>query len=183
MKKTIPIIITLAALLVIGFYALNAYIYEEKQADTASDYRKASYLIDGASVPLGEAGTKYFGSELRTDLNADGRADVAFIITQDGGGSGTFFYVVAALETERGYVGSEAYLLGDRIAPQNINVSPNPRHRNVIVANYADRAPDEPMSARPSVGKSAYLKLDPESMRWAIVQADFEGESADGSAR
>ena len=74
-------------------------------------------------------------------------------------------------------MGSDGYLLGDRIAPQTIEVSPNPRHKDVIVVNYADRAPGEPMSSQPSIGKSAYLKLDIESMMWGIVEPDFEGES------
>jgi hypothetical protein len=85
--------------------------------------------------------------------------------------------VVAALNKESGFVGSDGYLLGDRIAPQTTEASQNPKHKNVIVVNYADRAQGEPMTARPSVGKSAYLKLDVPRMQWAIVVADFEGES------
>ena len=104
--------------------------------------------------------TRYFGNELRTDLNGDRREDVAFILTQETGGSGTFFYGVGALATEHGFVGSEAYLLGDRIAPQSTTVSPNPNHKQVIVFTYADRAPGEAMTTSPSLGKSVYLKLD-----------------------
>jgi hypothetical protein len=121
--------------------------------------------------------TRYFGNELKTDLNGDGREDVVFLLTQERGGSGRFFYAVAALNTEAGYVGSDGYLLGDRIAPQATAVSRNPRHKNVIVVSYADRGPNEPMTAPPSVGKSAYLKLDDRSVRWGVVVADFEGES------
>ena len=121
--------------------------------------------------------TRYFGNELTTDLNNDGREDVVFLVTQQRGGSGTFFYAVAALNTEAGYRGSDGYLLGDRIVPQTTVVSRNPRHKNVIVVNYGDRRPDEPMTARTSVGKSVYLKLDAEAMRWGIVVPDFEGES------
>ncbi len=47
-----------------------------------------------------------------------------------------------------------------------------------MVFNYADREQDEPISTPPSVGKSVYLKLVPDSMRWGIVEPDFEGESA-----
>ncbi len=121
--------------------------------------------------------TGYFGNELKTDLNDDGREDVVFLLTQQRGGSGTSFYAVAALNTKAGYVGSDGYLLGDRIAPQTIVVSRNPRHKNVIVVNYGDRRPDEPMTAQPSVGKSVYLKLDAETVRWGIVVPNFEGES------
>lgn len=180
-----------AILLALGFFVLNSYIYNEKQATATSDYKDAEYLIDGTRVRLvdgvaeteaapGSASkveTRYFGNDLATDLDDDGREDVVFLLTQNTGGSGTFYYVVAALNTERGYVGSDGYLLGDRIAPQTIEVSPNPRHVNVIVANYADRAADESMSAQPSVAKSAYLKLDPANRIWGIVEPDFGGES------
>lgn len=178
-------------MLVGGFFILNSYIYNEKQATTASDYKDAEYVIDGTRIKLedgvseteaapGSASkiiTRYFGNELKTDLDGDGREDVAFILTQERGGSGTFFYAVAALNTDRGYRGSDGYLLGDRIAPQTTEVSQNPRHVRVVVFNYADRAPGEPMTAQPSVGKSAYLKLDPAFMQWGIVEPDFEGES------
>ena len=140
-------------------------------------------LADGlaeAETPPGSASrivTRYFGNELKTDLNDDGREDVVFLLTQQRGGSGTFFYAVAALNIEAGYLGSDGYLLGDRIAPQTTAVSRNPRHENVIVVHYSDRRPDEPMTSQPSVGKSVYLKLDAETVRWGIVVPDFEGES------
>ncbi len=156
-----------------------------------ADPKNAEYTIDGKRVKLtngvaeteaapGSASkviTRYFGNELATDLNNDGRNDVVFLLTQESGGSGTFFYAVAALNTADGFVGSDGYLLGDRIAPQTTNVSPNPRHQNVVVVNFADRAPGEPMTARPSVGKSAYLKLAPETMQWGVVAPNFEGEA------
>ncbi len=172
------------------FYLYTPGTYVTDEGITA-DYKNASYSIDGVQVQLNNGVaetpaapesaarvvTQYFGNELVTDLNGDGRNDVVFLVTQETGGSGTFFYVVAALNTEDGYVGSDGYFLGDRIAPQSINESTNPRHKYVIVANYADRAEDEPMTAQPSVGKSAYLKLDTEHMQWGIVVPDFEGES------
>lgn len=157
----------------------------------AASYKDATYLIDGKEVTLvngtaeteiapGSASklvTTFFGNELATDLNGDGRPDEVFLLTQSGGGSGTFYYVVAALNTDHGYVGSDGYLLGDRIAPQTTEVSQNPKQKGVIVVNYADRAVDEPMTAQPSIGKSVYLKLDPVSMRWGIVEPNFAGES------
>lgn len=191
MKKIIIAVITAGLILVGVFYAFNAYIYNEKQAPAADDYKDATYNIMGVPTELkngvseieaapGSASkitTRYFGNDYLVDLNNDGRQDVVFLLTQETGGSGIFYYVVAAINTEAGYIGSDGYLLGDRIAPQTINASPNPRHKNVIVVNYADRASDEPMSAEPSIGKSAYLKLDIATMTWGIVEPDFEGES------
>ncbi len=159
-----------------GFFALNSHVYDEKQADTTDNYQDAEYLIEGEHMKIG-SNVHYFGNELKADLDGDGRDDVVFLITQEGGGSGTFFYAVAALNTDRGYIGSAGFFLGDRIAPQSTNISQNPRHKHVIVVNYADRAAGEPMTAQPSVGKSVYLKLDPMSMQWGIVEPDFEGES------
>lgn len=174
MNKFIILAIVIIVL-VGGFFVLNSYIYEEKQPTATDDYKDTEFFIEGKYIKL-ENGTRYFGNELKTDLDGDGREDVAFIITQDGGGSGTFFYAVAALNTERGYVGSDGYFLGDRIAPQSTNLSQNPRHKNVVVFNYADRLEGDPMTAKASVGKSVYLKIDPMTMRWGIVEPDFEGE-------
>lgn len=152
-----------------------------QQAPTFSDYKNIAYIIDGQKVKLNNGVaetevtpdsaskiiTRYFGNELKTDLNGDGRDDVIFLLTQSTGGSGTFFYVVAALSTAHGYVGSEGYLLGDRIAPQTTELSQKPGQKNVVVVNYADRAPGEPMTAQPSIGKSVYVQLNPTTMQWS----------------
>jgi hypothetical protein len=144
-------------------------------AGCSNTYPNAEYVIEGERTTLAD-GTHYFGNELKTDLNDDGREDIVFLLTQQRGGSGTFFYAVAALNTKAGYVGSDGYLLGDRIAPEAVGVSRYPRHKNVIVVSYRDRKPDEPMTAQPSVDKTVHLKLDPETVRWGIVAPDSAGE-------
>ncbi len=186
MKKiSIGIIILLVVGGAVWFYQQKGGVGTE-----ANDPKNATYVIDNRPVKLvngyaetevapGSASktiTKYFGNELKADLDGDGREDVAFIITQESGGSGVFYYAVAALNKPEGYVGSDAYLLGDRIAPQSTNLSTNPKHKNVVVFNFADRAQGEPMSASPSVGKSVYLKIGSDS-RWGVVVPNFEGES------
>ena len=79
--------------LVAAFYSFNNYIYEQKQAYAAADHKNAEYFIEGQRVRLkngvaetaaapGSASTvttRYFGNELRTDLDGDRREDVAFI--------------------------------------------------------------------------------------------------------
>ena len=79
---------------------------------------------------------------------------MVFLITQDPGGSGTFYYVVAALRDDKGYTGTNGILLGDRIAPQSTVIQDG-----LIIVNYADRKADEPMTADPSVGVSKFLKI------------------------
>lgn len=188
MGRTIGFVILAAVIIGVGgFYALNKHIYKEKEAPVSSGYKDAEYVIEGVRVKLvngvaeveaapGSAAkivTQYFGNEVLQDLDGDGREDIVFLLTQQSGGSGTFYYVVAALNTEHGYVGSEALLLGDRISPQTTEKGPG----KSIVVNYADRAPGESFAQAPSVGKSIRLILDTASMQFGEVVQDFEGEA------
>ncbi|TSC55003.1 MAG: Uncharacterized protein LiPW30_469 [Parcubacteria group bacterium LiPW_30] len=162
----------------------------------ASSYLDAIYIIEGKEVTLANGVseievvpgsvskivTRFFGSEVKHDFNDDGREDIAFLLTQETGGSGVFFYVVAALNTPDGYIGSHAVLLGDRIAPQTMhmeegNTVMGTSRQNVIVVNYVVRLPGEPMTVRPSLGKSIWLKLDPKTMQFGEVAQNFEGEA------
>ncbi len=185
MKKTILYLILLIVIVVGVLYLLKNP--NNSALNLVTDYKNATYKIDGKNVALingvaeaesipGSATktvTKYFGNEVKKDLNGDGREDIAFILTQDPGGSGEFYYVVSALNMETGYIGSDAVLLGDRIAPQTTESGPG----NSIIVNYMVRAQGEPMTAQPSVGKSIQLILDPETMQFGEVAMNFEGEA------
>ena len=136
-----------------------------------TDYKDATYTIEGQQVTLiggysevpvmpGSASktiTRYFGNDAIGDLNGDGVPDVAFILSQTSGGSGTFYYVVVALKN--GYQGTNAILLGDRIAPQTTEIK-----NGEVIVNYADRKPTDPMTTQPSVGVSKYLKVQGTSL-------------------
>ena len=98
--------------------------------------------------------TRYFGNAASGDLDGDGLADTAFLITQSRGGSGTFFYVVVALTTPAGHTGTNAILLGDRIAPQSLTIV-----NRTLVVPYAVRAPGTPLSSPPTLGVSQTLRL------------------------
>jgi len=170
MKKiliSLGVIVLLAAAILI-----LSNIYGHAPADTQEDNNQpeimsnpqnAVYSVDGQLIILKNGlsndtatglKTQYFGNEATGDLNSDGRDDVAFMLTQDGGGSGTFFYLTAALAVNYAYQGLNAVLLGDRIAPQNVQIKDGE-----ITVNYADRAKDEPMTTAPSTGVSRYFKV------------------------
>ena len=154
MKKIIKIIliIFLAILLVVVFFRLK----------NGQNYENITYTIDGQPVTLinGKSATaQYFGNEAMGDLNGDGLPDVAFILTNNPGGSGTFYYVVVAIKTSTGYKGTNAILLGDRIAPQTTEIK-----NGELIVNYADRKPSDPMTASPSIGVSKYLKVQGDSL-------------------
>ncbi|MES2748976.1 MAG: hypothetical protein V4606_01095 [Patescibacteria group bacterium] len=198
MKKIISGIVVIVGIIIILYFLkpsppaeLTTTSEKEQPIPIEIDYKNIAYTIDGKSIKLTNGmaensaapdsalmiTTRYFGNEYRSDVNNDGKEDVVFLLTQETGGSGVFYYAVAALKTESGYTGSDGFLLGDRIAPQTIENSPNPRHKNVVVVNYAKRREGEPMTTPPSVGTSAYLKLDTDTMMWAIVEPNFEGEA------
>jgi hypothetical protein len=134
----------------------------------AFDPLNATYIIDGAAITLvdGKATidsapgsaekttTQIFGQPTVGDINGDGKNDAAVILIQTTGGSGTFYYAAAALNTGHGTVGTNAIFLGDRIAPQTMNVMDT-----IVTVNYADRGANEPMSTAPSIGISKYLVL------------------------
>lgn len=181
------IALSVAALLIIGFFAFNSYIYNEEQKDETafSDTKDAQFLISGewvrlengiSKVPIAPDSasfttTQYFGNEAHGDIDGDGDEDMVFLISQDGGGSGIFFYLVGAINDGGVYHGTHAVFIGDRIAPQTTEF----RDGQTIV-NYADRVPGEAMAAVPSIGKSLYLKYDANSNSFGEVIQNFEGE-------
>jgi len=201
MKNKIVLLVGIFILLAGSMYFVAFQSNKEQGAVTeqivaAQDHKNATYIIEGRPITLvnglseiaaapdsaSKITTRYFGNEVRHDLNDDGREDVAFLLTQESGGSGIFYYVVAALNTPTGYLGSQAVFLGDRIAPQTTHMDEGKTTRgsdrkNVIVVNYAVRAADEPLTASPSIGKSLWLKLDPITMQLGEVVQNFEGES------
>ncbi len=134
------------------------------------DYSNATYTIEGQPVTLvngkfedvvasssaSKTVVAIWGNAVNGDLNGDGTDDAVFLLTREGGGSGTFYYIVAALGDMKNNktTGTNAILLGDRIAPQNINLE-----NGMIVTNYADRKKTEPMTTSPSVGVSRYFTV------------------------
>lgn len=161
------IVLIIAVIIIIGGAGYLIYQSATEQKP-AADVRNTAYLIENEEVVLvngraekeivpGSASkiiTQYFGNEVRADFNNDGTEDVVFLLTQNSGGSGTFFYVAAALNSKYGYKGTNAILLGDRIAPQTTEF-----REGEIIVNYADRKPGEPMTTNPSTGVSKYLKI------------------------
>lgn len=164
-KVVLPIIL---AIIAGGIFIFSLNHYGNKPSSTF-DPSNATYTIDGQAVTLvnGKAEapaapgsaeqvtTAIFGQPVQGDLNGDGTADSALMLVQDSGGSGTFYYAAAAINATSGAQGTNAVLLGDRIAPQNLQI----QNAEVLV-NYADRKPGEPMSATPSVGITKYLKYN-----------------------
>lgn len=159
-----------AVCLVLVIAAVDAlFIHKINREDIRSiSYKDATYLIDGSFITLNDGyaemevapgaaskiTTRYFGNEAKGDLNNDGTQDVGFLLTQETGGNGTFFYVAVALKVDKGYFQTNTIFLGDRIAPQSTEIKDGR-----LIVNYTDRKPSEPRTAKPSVGISKYFKV------------------------
>src|SRR4051812_44589685 len=109
MLRKIMTFLAMAVLLTsIGTGCILDQLTSGKDQAPAADFKDASYVINGQVITLtdgvseievapGSASklvTQYWGNESRGDLNHDNVPDVGFLLTQTGGGSGTFFYAV-----------------------------------------------------------------------------------------
>jgi len=158
---------------VVGFLILLAIVFypeltKENSGAVDDGYKNATYIINGNPVTLVKGlsetvgpmeglkeVTKYYGAEAYGDLNNDGSKDVVFVVTQNSGGTGTFYYVVAGLKTASGYKGTNAVMLGDRIKPETLRIS-----QNQIQVDFLVRAEYEPMVAEPSLKVTRQIQLN-----------------------
>ena len=134
------------------------------------DPRNASFSLDGRTVALtnglsqapaapGSASsvtTRYLGKAAHGDLTGDGQEDLAYFVTREGGGSGRFYYVVAAIRGANGYKTTNAFLVGDRIDPQSLRIA-----SNELQVTFLGRERDEPMTTPPSRESVLLLKVTP----------------------
>ena len=127
---------------------------------TAPDPSNATFKIDRAQVTLtnGKADTEAApGSASRIvttltdkratgDVDGDGRADTIVVLTQQPGGTGTFYYVAVLLNGTTGVTATPATLLGDRIAVNALRLD-----GTTIAVDLLERASGQPFTASPSV--------------------------------
>lgn len=115
---------------------------------------------------------RIFGEPVYEDLNNDGQKDAAILLQNEPGGSGTFYYAVLAINNKGIYKATNSLLLGDRIAPQTVEI-----HDGRALYNYAVRKIGEDFSARPSIGKSLWINFDLKTGEIGEWVKDFEGEA------
>ena len=155
----------LVNILIVCILLASALFFRQRR--DIPDERNSSYEIDGLEVSLKDGKSSLdieegAASRLETefiisragDLNADGRADAALFLRQRSGGSGTFYYIAAALAAGGGYEGLNAVFLGDRIEPQDITIEDG-----LVTAVFLDRRDDQAFSAAPSVETTVRLEL------------------------
>jgi len=130
----------------------NATYFIEGKAVSLHDGRSEIAINPGSATKVR---TFVLGEPVAGDLEGDGEPDAALILVQDPGGSGTFYYVAVAVAQGGRSTGTNAVLLGDRIAVDGLTIADG-----VITVRYKGRESHDPMSARPEVEKSLSLVLD-----------------------
>lgn len=126
------------------------------------DYKNAIYRLGGKDVTLleGQHAQPVAEGSAEQDVtrvveppaHAAGtlgsRAAVAVFLSEDGGGSGTFYYVALAFNDGRG----TTFQIGDRIKPIGIAINGDD-----LIVSYLDRKADEPMAVPPTVPRERHF--------------------------
>lgn len=131
----------------------------------------ASKSQDNQKTPQGTL--QLFGEPVYGDLDADGDLDAAVLLVNNTEGSGVFYYAALVFSQGSEMKSTKGMLLGDRIAPQTVEI-----HDGRAVYNYAVRRSDEPMTSQASIGKSTWIHYDKKTGDIGEWVKDFEGESA-----
>ena len=167
------IVVGVLAVVFVLLFFLKAPV-EKVAPQLPPDFKNITYRVGNENVPLvngfaerevvpGSAShivIKYFGSEAMGDLNGDGIEDVAFILTQETGGSGTFYYLAVALKNpDESYESLATIFLGDRIAPQPAKIQ-----NGLLTIHYVGRKPGDTMTTPPSVAISRYFTVENDAL-------------------
>ncbi|MFZ5571822.1 MAG: hypothetical protein ACOZF0_15585 [Thermodesulfobacteriota bacterium] len=156
----------LAAACSIGMISLSPAPAADRFADgvLAATYHienRAVKLSNGRAEQAGVPGsaakiiTEVYGAPVSGDLNGDGLDDAALFLVQTSGGSGTFYYVAAAIADNGRVQGTPAVFLGDRVAPKTLSI-----RNGVVIVSYTDRGPGQSMAVSPAIGRTRYLTLE-----------------------
>lgn len=165
MKKYILLAAVVGAVVIVLLIRRGAEAPVADVMPSGVDPANTTYLIEGERILLtggvhesiipdssSTIRTAIFDQPVVGDLDGDGDKDMALVLQRDMGGSGLFYYFAVALQnSDTTAQGLNTLFVGDRIAPQSMEI-----RDGVAIFNYAERKPDEPMTAQPSIGVSLY---------------------------
>lgn len=152
---------------VAGRYLREGACFENTAGKAAADHDidmlNHTYIIENEKVALYNGRsrevlpgttalivTEMIRRPVYADLTGDGKKEAVSVVTQHTGGSGTFYYLVAAGSGQL----IESAFLGDRINIVSLEI-----FKDVVRVNYLDRSAVQAMSVRPSIRKSADFGL------------------------
>jgi len=158
---------------------------EPKGESSGLNPENTTYMIEGEAIALQDGSfskkvapgsatvtsVSIHGDPIYGDVDGDGDDDAVLVLVKDPGGSGTFHYSAIAVNTDSGFIGTDAILLGDRITLQSIRIE----GRRAKV-DFLTRSVDESFAVEPSYPRSIHLQYSPDTYTLIQVAVDFEGE-------
>jgi len=150
-------------------------------AQAAQDPANAGYYIDGIlytlvngelEQPIEESTSvnkfKLLEFKATGDLNKDGTDDVAVVITNDAGGTGTFYYL--SIFTSGTPVVENTYNFGERVEVKDLTFTDGK-----FQVTYLDRSPDQDMASEPSIEITTIAEMDQENTSFVFSCIDSAG--------
>jgi len=142
--------------------ALTVAAHEPTPSQPSIDYKDAIYRVGNKDVTLlggqhtqpaaadsaAQEVTRVIEPPEHAGGTLDGRPAVAVFLSDDGAGSGTFYYAAVVFGDGRG----TTFMVGDRIQPIGIAI-----HGDDLVVSYLDRKPDEPMVVSPTIPRERHF--------------------------
>lgn len=155
---------------------------EQSSAQAPADPANAGYYIDGIVYTLvnGELEQaiedsttvnkfKLLDFKAEGDINKDGTDDVAVVITNDAGGSGTFYYLAIFTSGSSPVIENTSYL-GDRIVVKDITFT-----NNQFQVKYLDRDSEADMASDPTIEITGIAEMDAENTGFIFSCTDTAG--------
>jgi hypothetical protein len=159
MRRSLPF----ALLWVVLLLACGGNEKSAKSATRAAvpDAANATYLIEGRTITLSNgkadepAAPGAASRDVTTlttfaatgDLDGDSKPDLAVVLTNSPGGSGTFYYLAVLRSSSS--APSRANLLGDRISVSQVSIK-----SGIVTVSYLTRPDGAPFTATPSIPTS-----------------------------
>lgn len=179
---------TIFALIVVLFVTNYSYSNNSTLNKTTKrlNPKKSCFIIEGEEVKLrrgiskSKTGknsatkiiTRYTGENSIADLNNDGTNEMVVILSQETGGSGTFYYAAVISSDNKRNKGSNAVFIGDRIKTKNIEIN-----NEEIIINYLDRQENESMSALPTLKVSKVLQYQNNTLSEKTISDALVGKT------
>ena len=135
----------------------------------APDPANATFKIGGDNVTLANGRAERDaapGSATKTvttltdkrasgDVDGDGRPDTIVVLIHQPGGTGSFYYLAALLNTPSGTTVTPAVLLGDRVVVNAVRLD-----ARTVVVDMLDRPAGQPLTASPTVTATKRFVVD-----------------------
>ncbi|MFZ9213373.1 MAG: hypothetical protein ACO22I_05505 [Candidatus Nanopelagicales bacterium] len=186
--KTKYAFLSVASLILVACGSTSEVTSNENQSESsqavaqaAQDPANAGYYIDGIlytlvngelEQPIEESTAvnkfKLLDFKASGDLNKDGTDDVAVIITNDTGESGTFYYL--SIFTSGTPVVENTYNFGDRVVVKDLKFADGK-----FQVTYLDRSPEEDIASEPSIEITTIAEMDEENSSFVFSCVDNAG--------